>query len=96
MGKILDAFFKDELLVSAAPEKRSIEHQKLCEKSNELMEELKERLKGEEGELFDALVETIFAEICCVENSMFLRGYRLGVLMVMEIFEDYDSYIGKR
>lgn len=95
MGKILDAFFKDELLVSAAPEKRSPEHQKLCEKSNELIEELKRRLQGEDGELFNALVDTLFAESCCTENNMFQRGYRIGVLMTMEVFEDYDSLIGK-
>ena len=95
MGKILDAFFKDELLVSAAPEKRSLEHQKLCEKSCGLIDELKERLEGEERELFDSVVETLFAESCCAENNMFQRGYRLGVLMTMEVFEDYDSFFGK-
>ena len=95
MGKILDAFLGDQLYVGSAPENRSPKHQKLCEKSCGLIDELKGRLEGEERELFDSLVETLFAESCCAENNMFQRGYRLGVLMTMEVFEDYDSFFGK-
>lgn len=72
MGKILDAFFKDELLVSTAPETRSPEHQKLCEKCNKLIDEMKEKLEGkEEEELFDALMENLFDEGCQAENFFF-------------------------
>lgn len=95
MGKILDEFFRDELLVSAAPEKRSPEHQKLSKKGSELIEELKGRLQGEDRKVFDSLVETLFAESCCVEANMFQRGYSLGVLMTMEVFEHYNSFLGK-
>lgn len=97
MGKILDAFFKDELLVSTAPETRSPEHQKLCEKCNKLIDEMKEKLEGkEEEELFDALMETMFDEGCLAENYMLRHGYRIGVLMTMEVFEDYNSFIVKQ
>lgn len=72
MGKILDAFFKDELLVSAAPETRNPEHQKLCEKCSKLIDEMKEKLEGkEEEELFDALMENLFDEGCQAEKFFF-------------------------
>ena len=85
----------DQLFVGSAAAKRTPQHQRLCDKSNELMEKLKQELQGEELDTFNTLMETMFAESCCAENSVFQRAYRLGVLMTMEVFEDYDSVLGK-
>ena len=93
MGKILNAFANDQLSIGTA--KRTPQHQRLCDKSNRLMEELKQKLQGEELETFNTLMETMFAESYCAENSMFQNAYRLGVLMTMEVFEDYESLLGK-
>lgn len=58
---------------------------------------MKEKLEGkEEEELFDALMENLFDEGCQAEKYMFQHGYRIGVLMTMEVFEDYNSLFVKQ
>ena len=37
--------------------------------------------------LLQKLADTYFDESCCDAHSYFVRGYRLGVLMTMEVFE---------
>ncbi len=95
MGKILDAFADGRLCMEEEVEKRSQEHQGLSEKACRLQEELGERLNDEERELLSDLVDTVFEECCCYAQNRFVRGYRLGVLMTMEVFDQQDTYVLK-
>lgn len=94
MGKILDAFVSNQLHVEPVPEKRTKHHQYLCEQMEKLQNELKERLNDEEKEMLMELIDTIFEESCCDVTNKFVRGYRLGVLMTMEVFMEQDSFMG--
>ena len=94
MGKILEAFVSDQLHVEPVTEKRTGHHQYLCEQTEKLQNELKEKLNDEDKELLQHLIDTIFAESCCDVTNKFLRGYRLGVLMTMEVFLEQDSFLG--
>ena len=93
MGKILDAFADGRLCIEEEVENRSKEHQWLTEKAYRLQEELKERLDDEERELLEELLDTVFEESYCYAQNRFVRGYRLGVLMTVENFEQQDSYV---
>lgn len=93
MGKILDAFADGSLCVEEEFERRSPEHMELSEKACRLQEELEEKLNDEERELLSDLVDTVYEECCSYAQNRFIHGYRLGVLMTMEIFDEQDTYI---
>ncbi len=93
MGKILDAFADGSLCVEEEVEERSHEYQWLSEKACRLQEELEERLCDEDRELLEDLVDTVFEESCSYAQRRFIRGYRLGVLMTVEVFDRQDTYI---
>lgn len=93
MGKILDAFADGRLCTEEEFERRSPGDLELSEKAYRLQEELEEKLNDEERELLSDLVDTIFEECCCYAQNRFVRGYRLGVLMTMEVFDQQDSYV---
>lgn len=94
MGKILDAFVDDQLHVNPVTEKRTIQHQYLCEQVEILQSKLEKKLNDEDRELLKKLADTYFDESCCDAHNNFVRGYRLGVLMTMEIFSGQDSFLG--
>ena len=94
MGKILDAFVDDQLHVNAVTEKRTSHHQYLCEQVEKLHIELNKRLNDEDKALLQKFADTYFDESCCDAHNNFVRGYRLGVLMTMEVFEGQDSFLG--
>ena len=94
MGKILDAFLDDQLHVNAVTAKRTRHHQYLCEQVEILHNKLAEKLNDEDKALLQKLADTYFDESCCDAHSYFVRGYRLGVLMTMEVFEGQDSFLG--
>ena len=93
MGKILEAFLTDQLRVDSGTERRSPEHQKLCDKGEELQEKLAEKLNDEEKEMLTELVETLFEQSCYEEQGKFERGYKLGFLMTVEIFAEQDTFL---
>lgn len=93
MGNILTAFLTDQLHVDSGTERRSPEHQALCEKSNELQDRLAETLNDKQKEILTELVETNFEESCCAEQAKFERGFRLGVLITSEIFYAQDTFL---
>lgn len=93
MGKILNAFADGRLCMEEEVENRSKEHQWLSEKAYRLQEELEEKLGDEEKELLEDLVDTVFEESCCYAQNRFVRGYRLGVLMTVEVFQQQDTYV---
>lgn len=93
MGKILEAFLTDQLRVDSGMERRSPEHQKLCDRGSELQDKLAEKLNDEEKAMLTELVETLFDESCYDSELKFQRGYRLGVLMTAEIFTEQDIFL---
>ncbi len=95
MGNILDAFAQDELHVIPSEEIRSSKHQKLYDRVCELQEKLEEKLNNEEKELFNELMDVMADENCCYAQSKFIRGYRLGTLMTMEIMEGQETFFGR-
>lgn len=93
MGKILEAFADGRLCMEEDIEKRSPGQLQLSEKACRLQEELEKRLNDEEKEALSELIDTIFEECCCYAQNRFIHGYRLGVLMTIEVFDGQDTYV---
>lgn len=93
MGTILEAFAENELCMEEESERRSPEHQRLCEEAGRLQCKLEEKLDEEERQLLDSLTDVLSEEYNCYAKSRFVRGYRLGVLMTMEVFADQDTFV---
>lgn len=94
MGKILEAFFNDQLHIDDVTWERTPKHQRICERACQLQDQLSEKLDAEDKKLLDELVDAIFDEGCVDAEKKFERGYRLGVLMTMEVFSGQDSFLG--
>lgn len=95
MQRILEAFANDALRVEADVGQRAPEHQKVCELTMELEQKLVERLGDEEKKLFEKLMDAMASESSYYAEGRFIHGYRLGVLMTMEVFMDSDIYLWK-
>lgn len=95
MQRILEAFANDSLRVEADVEKRSKDHQRVWELTSRLQDELEERLGQKEKELFEKLMDTMASESSYYAQERFIYGYRLGVLMTMEVFSDPDIFAWK-
>lgn len=93
MGKILDAFSDEQLLVNAVAEKRSPAHQKYCEQMRAFHEELEDRLNEEQKGLLQKLLDAVENEHNCDAQNRFIRGYSLGVLMATEVMEERDKFL---
>lgn len=57
--------------------------------------ELENKLNGEEKVLLDRMLDSISKEWCRYAEQKFVRGYRLGVLMTMEVFEGREDFLGR-
>ena len=84
VGKILDAFSNEQLLVNAVTEKRSPAHQKYCEQVCAFHKKLEEKLNDEQRKLLVQLLDAMENEHNCDAQNRFIRGYSLGVLMATE------------
>lgn len=93
MGKILEAFLTEQLRVDSGTERKSPEHREVSDRGCELQEKLAEKLNDEEKEMLTQLVDTLFDESCYDAELKFQRGFRLGVLMVAEIFAEQDMFL---
>ena len=93
MGKILEAFLTDRLHVDDVTGQKTAKHQRLCEKGCELQDKLAEKLNDKEKEMLSELVDTLFDEGCIDAEKKFERGFRLGVLMIAEIFTEQDTFL---
>ena len=93
MGKILEALLTDQLRVDSVTERRSPEHQALCKKSGELHDQLAEMLNDRQKTVLTELEETNFEESCCCEQAKFERGFRLGALLIAEIFFEQNTVL---
>ena len=94
MGKILEAFAEGELHVIPSNEIQSPKHQELFDKVCKLQEKLEEKLNSEEKELLDELMDAVAEESSCYAQSKFIRGYRLGSLMTMEVMSEQEAFLG--
>ena len=95
IGRILQALANDQLFVNDINQKKTSEHQRLSDKCCELQEKLEQKLDDEGKVLLTELVDAIYDEEYLEALKRFNRGYSLGVLMTMEVFEDYNSFFGK-
>lgn len=93
MGKILDAFSDEQLLVNAVTEKRSPKHQHFVDLAHRFRTKLEEQLNDEQKKLLEKLLDVMESESYCDSNSKFVRGYSLGVLMAMEVMEERDKFL---
>ena len=93
MGKILEAFLTEQLRVDSGTERKSPEHREVSDRGCELQEKLAEKLIDEEKEILTQLVDTLFDESCYDAEMKFQRGFRLGVLMIAEIFAEQDMFL---
>ncbi|MDE7479111.1 MAG: hypothetical protein K2M91_14425 [Lachnospiraceae bacterium] len=60
-----------------------------------LQGKLEKKLNDEDKELLQKFADTYFDESCCDAHNNFVRGYRLGALMTMEVFWEQDSFLGE-
>lgn len=93
MGNILTALLTDQIRVDSGTDRRTPEHQALCEKGNELQDRLAETLNDMQKAVLEELVETLFDESSCNEQAKFERGFRLGVLITSEVFYAQDTFL---
>lgn len=93
MGKILEALLTEQLRVDSGTERRTPEHQALCEKGDELQDQLAEMLNDKQKAILEELVATLFDECCCNEQIKFERGFRLGVLITSEVYYSQDIFL---
>lgn len=75
--------------------KEGRKQKKLNEKSYGLRMELENNLNGEEKALLDRMMDSMSEEWCRYAEQKFVRGYCLGVLMTMEVFEGRDDFLGR-
>lgn len=94
MGKILEAFANDELCVDEVKKQSSKSHE-LCGQVCDLIDELEQKLDDEGQELLNHLLDTMSDENNCYARDKFIRGYSLGVLMLMEILSEQDTLFHK-
>lgn len=94
MGKILEAFANDEICVDEV-KKQSSKYHELCGQVCDLIDELEEKLDDEGQELLSRLLDAISDENSCYAREKFIRGYSLGVLMLMEVLSEQDTLFRK-
>ncbi len=87
MGKILEALARDDLCVIPSDEKPSPAYKKACECSSYYIEQLNKRLSSEDKEIFDKVVNALINENDISTDESFIRGFRLGVRLIMEVME---------
>ncbi len=93
MESILEAFANDnlEVLPSTCPKSKTSAH--LLSKADKLMEALEAMLNDKGKELLENLDSTNAKLDDISSTDRFIRGYRLGVLMMIDVFGGYDSLI---
>ena len=95
MPMVLQALANDQPFVNDINQKKTLEHRRLSDKCCELQEKLEQKMDDEGKVLLTELVDAIYDEEYLEALKRFNRGYSLGVLMTMEVFEDYNSFFGK-
>lgn len=95
MGKILEALYLGNLLAEPIIEKRSEEHQKACDYAFGMLGKLSQKVSAEENEMLDKIVDALTDENQYYATERFVRGFCLGALIMIEIFEKRDELMIK-
>lgn len=93
MGKILEAIANDRLCVAPDIYRGSQKYQKVRNLYCTLGDRLLERLDEEGKKLFEEYSDAQLSESSLHEDARFIRGFRLGVLMMVEIMTDNDALV---
>ena len=92
MEKLLRVFASEQLQVEEVTETRSPKQKRLLAESDKPHAELEQKLNSEEKELLECLLDINADESTLYGEDKFVRGYRLGVLMTMEVFAGQDKF----
>lgn len=93
MGKILEALATDHLCMASFEYKGSAEYREARSVSCRMEKRLFEKLSEEDKKLLSDFNDAQAEENLCYANHLFIKGFRLGVLMMMEVVTDQDSLI---
>ena len=93
MRKMLEALWDGDLIIDVDIEKRSPEHQKVCDTAYALLETLEKKLNPEEKEMLNMATGALNDANNYYSTECFVRGYCLGALMMLEVMEKRDELI---
>lgn len=96
MYRILEALADDNLCINPDLYEGSAEYLKATTVMYEAAEELDKRMSSEDKKIFDQFRDAQSDESHIHQVNKFIRGYRLGVLMMIEVFANAsDLYYPK-
>lgn len=93
MGKILEAIATDHLCVEPPIYEGDSKFNRARNRYCTLGEKLLEKLNDEERKMLDDYSTAQTEESLLYGNDRFVKGFRLGVLMMMEVITDEDDLI---
>ena len=93
MGRILQALSTGELITEPSIKNVYDEYTKALNTYCDLGDKLLERLNEEEKQLFQEYNNACSDEQNLYSNQRFIAGYRLGVLMMIEVFEGRNELL---
>lgn len=93
MGKILEAIATDHLCVEPPVYEGDSKFNRARNRYCTLGEKLLEKLNEEERKMLDDYSTAQTEESLLYGNDRFVKGFRLGVLMMMEVITDEDDLI---
>lgn len=93
MGKILEAIATDHLCVEPPIYEGDSKFNRARNRYCTLGEKLLEKLNEEERKMMDDYSTAQTEESLLYGNDRFVKGFRLGVLMMMEVITDEDDLI---
>lgn len=91
MNKILEAFAEDNLAINPTTYRGNHEYMKAIKAMYETAETLDTKLNDEEKKLFEQFRDAQSDGNHIYEVDRFIRGYRVGVLMMVEVFMGASS-----
>ena len=86
MKSILEQFALGNINPSEGSIPKGSHFERIFNSANDAENQLAAALDGELKDLFDRYVNEHSEAACISENDKFIFGYRLGVLMTMEVF----------
>lgn len=96
MGKILEAFFTEQLMVDEVMSERTPWQEELLKRVNESRAELEEKIDDGTKQLLEEYKDAVNNENYAYALNKFIRGYELGVLMMAEVFQDRGKFFFDR
>lgn len=96
MNKILEALANDNLCINPTTYKKGTEYARAVKTTYETAEELDKKLNEEERKLFMQFQDSHTEAEHLYAVDRFVRGFRVAVLMMFEVFTENDSlFYGK-